>query len=211
MKLAWNPIYIDSGSPFMDTMPTWGVKIECDPPGVCNECSIDPSRDSVNQMQGGQANGGASGAGGANFCVVTVPKGATGSYIVFDSYGGSSVVASPSGVSGALPSPAATTSSAPSGSAGPSSAFTPASPANATGSAAALSVYPTAAYSPHILLENNTAPTSMGASGAAARTSSSTVATQSPLPSATAGAGDRLHVTIGFGLSIMAAIMTFAL
>ncbi|RMZ89541.1 hypothetical protein DV736_g3227, partial [Chaetothyriales sp. CBS 134916] len=84
IKLGWNPIYLEPATPFRNTMPTWGVKIDC-PDGNCNglPCAIDPSQDRVNQINGGQAIG----AGGGNFCVVTVPKGSTANFIVFESGG----------------------------------------------------------------------------------------------------------------------------
>lgn len=66
-------------------MPKWGVKIECDGPG-CNglPCAIDPAKNKVNEMVGSSSNG----AGGGAFCVVTVPKGVTATFIVFDESGG---------------------------------------------------------------------------------------------------------------------------
>ncbi|RMZ76444.1 hypothetical protein DV737_g4789, partial [Chaetothyriales sp. CBS 132003] len=82
IKLGWNPIYLEPATPFRNTKPTWGVKIDC-PDGGCNglPCAIDPSQDSVNQMNGEQAIG----AGGASFCVVTVAKGSTANFVVFES------------------------------------------------------------------------------------------------------------------------------
>ena len=68
-------------------MPTWGVQITCSG-GNCNglPCAIDPSQNSVNQMVGSSTDG----AGGGAFCVVTVPKGATANFEVFEGSAGSS-------------------------------------------------------------------------------------------------------------------------
>ncbi len=62
-------------------MPTWGVKIECD--GHCNglPCAIDPAVHKVNEVEG---QGPSKGAGGANFCVVTVPEGSNANFVVFE-------------------------------------------------------------------------------------------------------------------------------
>jgi hypothetical protein len=87
VKLGWNPIYLEPATPFRSTMPTWGVQITCSG-GNCNglPCAIDPSQNSVNQMVGSSSNG----AGGGAFCVVTVPKGATANFEVFEGSAGSS-------------------------------------------------------------------------------------------------------------------------
>lgn len=81
IKLGWNPIYLEPTTPFRNTMPSWGVKIDC-PDGGCNglPCAIDPSQNGVNEMVGSSSNG----AGGGAFCVVTVQKGATANFIVFN-------------------------------------------------------------------------------------------------------------------------------
>ena len=86
IKLGWNPIYLETATPFRNTMPDWGVKIDC-PNGGCNglPCAIDPSSNKVNGMQGGAS----SGAGGGNFCVVTVSKGSTANFVVYSSGGNS--------------------------------------------------------------------------------------------------------------------------
>ncbi len=85
IKLGWNPIYLEDATPFKDEMPNWGVKVECDGKG-CNglPCAIDPAKNKVNEMIGSSSNG----AGGGAFCVVTVPKGVTASFVVFDESGG---------------------------------------------------------------------------------------------------------------------------
>ncbi|MCJ1398216.1 hypothetical protein MMC11_001413 [Xylographa trunciseda] len=81
IKLAWNPIYLEPATPFKNVMPTWGVEIVCNGPG-CNglPCAIDPSQNSINEMVGSNT----AGAGGGNFCVVTVPSGVTANFVVFE-------------------------------------------------------------------------------------------------------------------------------
>lgn len=87
VKLGWNPIYLESGTPFRNTMPNWGVKIDC-PNGGCTglPCSIDMSSNKVNQMLGSSS----AGVGGGAFCVVTVSKGATANFVVYSGSGSSS-------------------------------------------------------------------------------------------------------------------------
>lgn len=81
VKIGWNPIY--TGCSFSKVTPSFGVKIVCSGSGCNGEpCSIDPS---VNGVGGVTSSDQASGAGGANFCVVTVPQGETASIIVFNS------------------------------------------------------------------------------------------------------------------------------
>jgi hypothetical protein len=84
IKLGWNPIYLEQATPFRNTVPSWGVKIDC-PNGGCNglPCAIDPSQNGVNQMTGGSSQG----AGGGAFCVVTVAKGSTANFVVFNAGG----------------------------------------------------------------------------------------------------------------------------
>lgn len=87
IKLGWNPIYLEQATPFRNTMPNWGVKIDC-PNGGCNglPCAIDPSQNSVNEMVGSATNG----AGGGAFCVVTVSPGSQANFVVFNSGGSQS-------------------------------------------------------------------------------------------------------------------------
>lgn len=87
IKLGWNPVYLEPATPFRNQMPTWGVKIDC-PNGGCNglPCAIDPSQNGVNDMVGSASNG----AGGGAFCVVTVEKGSTANFVVFNAGGDSS-------------------------------------------------------------------------------------------------------------------------
>jgi hypothetical protein len=85
VKLGWNPIFEESS--LLKTLPSFGVKIEC-PDGGCNglPCQIDPLDGAgvVDSLLGG------TGAGGSNFCVVTVSKGKTAEIVAFTAGGGSS-------------------------------------------------------------------------------------------------------------------------
>ncbi|KAL7276545.1 hypothetical protein RUND412_000468 [Rhizina undulata] len=87
VKIGWNPIYIQPDVPFRDVMPDWGVRIDCEG-GECNglPCYIDPNEQGVNEVSSNNA----AGAGGATFCVVTVPQGASATITVFSKSGGSS-------------------------------------------------------------------------------------------------------------------------
>lgn len=102
VKLGYNPIYTDS---FRGVKPSFGLKVECD--GNCNglPCAIDPSSDGFGHVRSATA---ASGAGGADFCVVTVPKGSTASIVVFNTDGSTGDASRPSSSE-----EAATTSQAP--------------------------------------------------------------------------------------------------
>jgi hypothetical protein len=86
VKIGWNPIF--TGCSLSKTTPTFGIKIECSGSG-CNgtPCSIDPS---VNGVGGVTSADQATGAGGANFCVVTVPAGQTANIVVFNTGSSSS-------------------------------------------------------------------------------------------------------------------------
>jgi len=80
VKIAWNPEFLNA--PLAKTTPTYGLRIEC-PDGGCNglPCSIDPSKDGVGGVNSPVST---TGVGGADFCVVTVPKGKTASIVVFN-------------------------------------------------------------------------------------------------------------------------------
>lgn len=104
LKIGWNPIW--TGSSLSQTMPNFGIKIECSGSG-CNglPCSIDPSVVGIGGVTSADQ---AAGAGGANFCVVTVPSGLTADVVVFE-LGGSGSSASPSSkAASSSPSPSPT-------------------------------------------------------------------------------------------------------
>lgn len=69
VKLGYNPIYTDA---YAGVKPTFGLKIECDGDCVGLPCVIDPGTDSFGVVESLQS---ATGAGGADFCVVTVTSG----------------------------------------------------------------------------------------------------------------------------------------
>ncbi|EAW07438.1 SUN domain-containing protein [Aspergillus clavatus NRRL 1] len=85
LKIGWNPIYLEPATPFRNEIPEFGVEIECEG-GGCNglPCKIDPAVNGVNEMVGSSSVG----AGGATFCVVTVPKGEKANVVVFNKSGG---------------------------------------------------------------------------------------------------------------------------
>ncbi|MCJ1418390.1 hypothetical protein MMC32_004737 [Xylographa parallela] len=134
IKLAWNPIYLEPATPFRNVMPTWGVEIVCNGPG-CNglPCAIDPSQNSINEMVGSNTDG----AGGANFCVVTVPSGVTANFVVFEGpmsgAGGDTEAAmaqsSSASTPSSTPSPSLTATPTPSSSTAPSTTTQPSSSA----------------------------------------------------------------------------------
>ncbi|KAJ5682598.1 hypothetical protein N7462_005763 [Penicillium macrosclerotiorum] len=82
LKIGWNPIYLETTTPFRDVKPSFGIEIECEGDG-CNglPCRIDPSTMAVNEMSAPDV---FTGAGGATGCVVTVPSGSTAHIVVFD-------------------------------------------------------------------------------------------------------------------------------
>ncbi|KUJ16709.1 uncharacterized protein LY89DRAFT_63125 [Mollisia scopiformis] len=118
VKIGLNPIW--TGCDLSQTTPTFGVKIEC-VGGGCNglPCSIDPSN-GVGVVTSPDS---ATGAGGADFCVVTVPSGSTANIITFN-VGGSSG-SSNSGSSSAAASPVASSKAAPTPSPTPTPTPTP--------------------------------------------------------------------------------------
>ncbi|KAI5797977.1 hypothetical protein DFH27DRAFT_96443 [Peziza echinospora] len=79
VTVGWNPIYIEPDVPFRDVVPDYGIRVECS--GSCNglPCEIDPSKHKVNELS--QKN--PPGAGGANFCVVSVAKGSSATLVIF--------------------------------------------------------------------------------------------------------------------------------
>ncbi|MCJ1227948.1 hypothetical protein MMC12_004607 [Toensbergia leucococca] len=145
VKLGWNPIYLQPGTPFQNNMPTWGVEIVCEGEG-CNglPCAIDPSQNQVNEMVGSNTDG----AGGAAFCVVTVPQGVTANFVVFEG-GMSGAGSSSGGSSSAVPSTSAssTYSAALSSSSQPTSSSSPPSSTPVPSVASPSSALPTSSTS----------------------------------------------------------------
>jgi hypothetical protein len=79
VTLGWNPIFVFEGKGLEKTLPSFGVKIECE---GCNgiPCEIDPSK-GLNEVTSGTKS---IGAGGAAFCVVTVPSGSKANLVVYN-------------------------------------------------------------------------------------------------------------------------------
>ncbi|KAK1762240.1 hypothetical protein QBC33DRAFT_581859 [Phialemonium atrogriseum] len=111
VKIAWNPIW--TGSDLSRTKPSFGVKIECNG-GGCNglPCSIDPSTDGIGGLTSPVST---QGVGGAQFCVVTVPRGESANIVVFntDGSGGEPDTTSSPPSSSSPPPPATSSSSEP--------------------------------------------------------------------------------------------------
>ncbi|KAJ4164512.1 hypothetical protein LMH87_006184 [Akanthomyces muscarius] len=82
VQLSINPMW--KSSALFSTKPGFGVKIEC-PDGGCNGLPCEISEEGEIK-----SNNLASGAGGASFCVVTVPKGGSAHIVAFDGSGGHS-------------------------------------------------------------------------------------------------------------------------
>ncbi|KAJ6789327.1 hypothetical protein PWT90_01067 [Aphanocladium album] len=85
VKLGINPVW--QASNLFGSKPDYGVKIEC-PQGGCNGLPCE-----IKAGGGLLSNNAATGAGGADFCVVTVEKGKTAHIVAFDSSGGHAPVA----------------------------------------------------------------------------------------------------------------------
>ncbi|AET37719.1 uncharacterized protein Ecym_1495 [Eremothecium cymbalariae DBVPG len=85
VQISWNPIFL--GSSLSGNKPNYGVKITCDNEEDCvgAPCSIDPSKSGANEVQGASSTG----AGNANFCVVTAKNGAKAKIEVFSVGSGS--------------------------------------------------------------------------------------------------------------------------
>ncbi|CAK7225917.1 hypothetical protein SBRCBS47491_006050 [Sporothrix bragantina] len=86
VKIAWNPVYTASG--LSGTKPTFGLRIECSGSG-CNGTPCEINADNAKDFSVTSADA-ASGAGGADFCVVTVPKGGSANIVAFNFDGSSS-------------------------------------------------------------------------------------------------------------------------
>ncbi|KAI1136985.1 hypothetical protein F5Y05DRAFT_93188 [Hypoxylon sp. FL0543] len=83
VKLGINPVW--QASSLYNTKPNFGLRVEC-PDGNCNGAKCEVSGDGI------KSDNKATGAGGSDFCVVTVPKGGKANIVVFnlDGSGGDS-------------------------------------------------------------------------------------------------------------------------
>lgn len=82
-KIGWNPIYFESGSPFKNTNPTFGVRLKCDDESQCNggSCEINPNTIGLNKVQTGDQQ---TLADGAAWCVITASGNSGVTLEVFD-------------------------------------------------------------------------------------------------------------------------------
>ena len=124
-----NPIYCcEPSNGYSNVDPGFAIRIDC-PSGNCNgmPCECNPATMGVNKCTGGTV-----GAGGAEFCVVTVPPGETANIVVFSTSGnfagnGSSITSTQANVA---PPPAAPPASASAASPSCSSSSSVAAPAS---------------------------------------------------------------------------------
>jgi hypothetical protein len=100
-----NPIYCCENNAFKGADPGFAIRIDC-PSGNCNgmPCECNPSTMGVNKCTGGSV-----GAGGAEFCIVTVPDGESANLVIFPTTNGSlistSAISSEGGPAVVVPPP----------------------------------------------------------------------------------------------------------
>lgn len=158
VQISWNPIYQDSK--WAGTKPSYGVKIECNG-GGCNglPCEIDPSKTG---LKGVASNNKATGAGGAGFCVVTVPKGSTANIVVFNTDGSTGEPEKTTSSSAPAPQPTTTSTSTSSSSSSTSSSSsstavtTTSSSSSSSESTTSSSAQPVGTIRPGLFQENAT-------------------------------------------------------
>lgn len=161
LTLGWNPIFIDC--PLSKTLPDFGLRIECDGDCVGLPCSIDPTKNGLNKVTSATS---ATGAGGADFCVVTVPQGASARVVVFDV---GAPDAKPNSGSGSASSSTVASSSTASTEGASSSTTEDASSTtdtvemtSTTAGSQTTTTIPVASYAPGVLFQNDTTGTSGG-------------------------------------------------
>jgi hypothetical protein len=190
-KIAWNPIYM---GPYGTTNPGFGIKIECAGDGcVGTPCSIDPSVVGVGGVTSADQ---AVGAGGASFCVVTIPSGGTANIVVFE-VGNSNAGSGTQGSSSAA-APASTYAPAPSSTPPPSSTSTQAA-ATTSKASHTISLLPSSTVNttsptatPNlgaILFQNGNSTSSSAASPSGTGYSTANLTAPSPIPSSTRKSG----------------------
>jgi hypothetical protein len=193
-KIGWNPIYMGS---YGTTNPGFGVKIECAGEG-CNgvPCSIDPSVDGVGGVTSADQT---VGAGGASFCVVTIPKGGTANIVVFE-VGNSNAGSGAQGSSSAAAAPSSTSAPAPSTTPPPPPSSTSTQAAATTSKAShTISLLPSSTVnttSPTatanlgaILFQNGNSTSSSAASPSGTGYATANLTAPSPIPSSTRKSG----------------------
>ena len=152
-----NPIYCCEANAYTGVDPGFAIRIDC-PSGNCNgmPCECNPATMGPNKCSGGSV-----GAGGAEFCVVTVPPGASAQLVIFSTSNGSSVttapvtnnaVSNPNIGSGALvpapPAPAPSPAHPPKPASAPASSSAPA--ATSSSSTSCTTAEPSPVYQPDI-------------------------------------------------------------
>lgn len=231
VKIGYNPVVQEPATPFRNTPATFGVEITCDEGAGCNglPCKIDPSVNALNEVTSGESS---DGAGGAAFCVVTVPKGQSANIVVFEA-GGSDTGSSPTTTSKTSSSSSSTststtptstvaptttshssttsTSSSSPTSSTPGSTTTPtpsssessdSSDASTTPSTTPKSASASYSYAPHVFAETSAS----GDSGATATPVGGTSSSPSASPSSAASPLSTGSMT-GLALGLMAGIM----
>ncbi|KAI4603255.1 hypothetical protein KJ359_006048 [Pestalotiopsis sp. 9143b] len=146
VKVGTNPIW--QSSDLYGTKPTFGLKIECTS-GSCVglPCSVDGS--------GVTSDLKSTGAGGSDFCVVTVPEGGQANIVVYNLDGSSSGSETTSSVattsSKAQPTTSSTTSTTSTTSSTPTTTSTSSSKTTSTSTSSAVPTTSSAAYSTSLI------------------------------------------------------------
>ena len=216
VKIGWNPIY--TGCDLSKTLPTFGIKVECHGDCVGMPCEIDPSVVGLNGVTSPDT---ASGAGGADFCVVTAQKGSTANIVIFEagnSNGGPSSPAPAQSHQGGSSSQAPTSVQAVSSSTTSCSTIsstttsTTSTTTSSTTTASSTTTYSHAVYPSGIVPQNGTVSnaTVLATGGAQAP---HTVGSSGTTPVATVGANSSASFTsasiAAFGIALFGALCIF--
>jgi hypothetical protein len=216
-KIGWNPKYMDD---FSHITPNFGLKIDCAEPGCNgNPCLIDPS---VNGIGGVTSADQSNGAGGAAFCVVTIPSGGTANIVVFESGNSDAGSGTHDSSSAAAPAPAPSTYSPappPSTTETPTTTSTAAPTTTTTSSKAShtISLLPSSSVNttsptatPNlgaILFQNDTSTSSGVVAPSGTSYSTAALTSPSPIPSTTKKSGASESFASG---SILGFVILFA-
>lgn len=81
-KIGWNPIYVDSGSPFANTKPSFGIRLSCNDSDKCNgdTCEINPTKYGQNEVSNDQQ----AKSEGAAWCMLTAEDSSAVTIEVFE-------------------------------------------------------------------------------------------------------------------------------
>ncbi|RWA12740.1 hypothetical protein EKO27_g2358 [Xylaria grammica] len=183
VKLGLNPVWQDSA--LFGTKPTFGLKIECD--GDCNglPCQIDGSGVTSNEK--------ATGAGGSDFCVVTVSKGSKANIIVHNLDGSSGGDGSDGGddsdESSSSPEPTPTSTSTPTPTPTPTTTSIPTTTSTPTTSSIPTTTsIPSTTSTPIPTTSSSVVPPTTTSSSASVRISTSTSVSSYPVFSSSSSA-----------------------